>query len=127
MDEAKKHEISQRLTKARNDMRSAERLLTADPPLLDTAVYHCQQVAEKALKAYLTLQDAPFQKTHVLSLLVEQCMEFDASFSQIRDSAEILTPFAVAFRYPGDALGPEPSDAQEAFELARSPLEFVVA
>jgi HEPN domain-containing protein len=47
MDEAKKHEICQWLIKAGHDLRSAERLLTDDPPLLDTAVYHCQQVAEK--------------------------------------------------------------------------------
>jgi len=33
-----------------------------DEPFLDTAVYHCQQAAEKALKAYLTLKDAPFQR-----------------------------------------------------------------
>ncbi len=69
MDEAKVHEIRQWLIKADHDLRSAERLLTGDPPLLDTAVYHCQQVAEKALKAYLTLQDALFQKVHVLSAL----------------------------------------------------------
>lgn len=51
MDEAKAHEIRQWLFKARNDLRSAVRLFTDDPPILDTAAYHCQQAAEKALKA----------------------------------------------------------------------------
>jgi HEPN domain-containing protein len=127
MDEAKVHEIRQWLIKADHDLRSAERLLAGDSPLLDTAVYHCQQVAEKALKAYLTMQDAPFQKVHVLSALVEQCMEFDASFAGLGDSADILTPYAVAFRYPGDVVEPEPSDAEEAFKLARFVMEFVMA
>ena len=125
MDEAKIQEIRQWLLKARHDLRSAERLLTCDPPLLDTAVYHCQQTAEKALKAYLTLQDAPFQKVHVLSVLIEQCMEFDRSFEDIRDAVDVLTPYAIAFRYPGDVLEPDPADAEEAFRLADLVLDFV--
>lgn len=68
MDEAKAHEIRQWLIKADHDVRTAERLLTVAPPILDTAVYHCQQAAEKAMKAYLTLRDAPFQRGHVLSV-----------------------------------------------------------
>jgi len=47
-----------------HDLGSAKRLISGDEPFLDTAVYHCQQAAEKALKAYLTLKDAPFQKIH---------------------------------------------------------------
>lgn len=54
-------------------------------------------------------------------------MELDPSFSKFRDSAEILTPNAVAFRYPGDVLEPEPADVMEAMELARLALEFVMA
>lgn len=52
MDEAKVHEIRQWLIKANHDIGSAQRLLTGDAPFLDTAVYHCQQAAEKTLAAY---------------------------------------------------------------------------
>jgi HEPN domain-containing protein len=62
MDEAKRHEIRQWLIKAEHDLRSARRLLGDTPPLLDTAAYHCQQTAEKALKALLTLHDIPLPK-----------------------------------------------------------------
>ena len=41
------------LHKARQDARSARRLLTA-PPELEVAAYHLQQAAEKAIKALLT-------------------------------------------------------------------------
>lgn len=126
MDEAKLHEIRQWLIKADHDLRSAERLLSGTPPLLDTAVYHCQQAAEKALKAYLTLKDSPFQKIHVLSILIEQCLEFDHSFERIRDVADILTPYATAFRYPGDVLEPEPDDAEEACRLANNLFQFIL-
>jgi HEPN domain-containing protein len=49
MVDSKVHEISQWLVKADHDLRSARQLFSADPPLLDTAVYHCQQTAEKDL------------------------------------------------------------------------------
>jgi len=127
MDEPKIHEIKQWILKADHDFMSAERLLAGDPPLRDTAVYHCQQAAEKILKAYLTLWDAPFQKVHTLSVLIDQCEKFDQSFQQIRAAADILTPYATAFRYPGDLLEPEPADADEALLLARKVIDFVTA
>jgi HEPN domain-containing protein len=127
MDEAKRREIRQWLIKSEHDLRSSQRLFAGDDPILDTAVYHCQQAAEKALKAYLTFQDSPFQKVHVLGILVEQCLEFDRSFESIRDIADVLTPFATAFRYPGDVLEPDPDDAKEALEAATEIIEFVYA
>lgn len=125
MDEAKQQEIRQWLIKASRDLASAERLLAGDPPYLDTAVYHCQQTAEKALKAYLTLKDSPFRKVHDLSALVEQSSEFDGTFVQLREAAETLTSYRVAFRYPGSVLEPAPSEAKEALRLARIVLDFV--
>ena len=125
MDEAKQQEIRQWLIKASRDLASAERLLAGDPPYLDTAVYHCQQTAEKALKAYLTLKDSPFRKVHDLSALVEQSSEFDGTVVQLREAAETLTPYRVVFRYPGSVLEPAPSEAKEALRLARIVLDFV--
>jgi len=125
MDEAKLQEIKQWLLKADHDLASAGLLLASEPPLRDTAVYHCQQAAEKALKAYLTLQDTPFQKVHILSVLVDQCEKFDQSFEGLREAADILTPYATAFRYPGDILEPSSDDAAEALMLARKVMDFV--
>ena len=34
------------LKKARNDLKSADKLSSGTEPLLDTAIYHCQQAAE---------------------------------------------------------------------------------
>ena len=51
MDDPKTHEVNQWLLKADNDLRSAQQLFKAEPPLLDTAVWNCQKTAEKALKA----------------------------------------------------------------------------
>lgn len=90
MDEAKTREICQWLQKADHDLLSAERLFNGDPPLLDTAVYHCQHAAEKAIKAYLTLKDVPFENVHDLTVLVEQCKEIDSAFEQLMETAETL-------------------------------------
>ena len=50
MDEAKRDLVRSWLTKAQHDLASS-RKLSADPdPYLDTAIYHCQQAAEKVVK-----------------------------------------------------------------------------
>ena len=127
MDEANAHEIRQWLFKARHDLRSARRLFSDEPPILDTAAYHCQQAAEKALKAFLVLHEVQFSKIHLLLPLVEQCIDVDPDFAQLREAAETLTPFATVFRYPGDVLEPEPSDVLEGMVFAERVVEFVQA
>jgi len=52
------------LTKAERDLASARVLMGSTPPLLDTAVYHCQQAAEKAVKGYLVFCDQEFERVH---------------------------------------------------------------
>lgn len=127
MDDAKTHQICQWLFKAGHDLRSARRLFTDEPPILDTAAYHCQQAAEKALKAFLVLHDIPFSKIHLLLPLVEQCVDVDPVFADLREAAEALTPFATVFRYPGDVLEPEMTDVVEGIALAEQVVEFVRA
>lgn len=127
MDEATIHEVRQWLHKAAHDIKSAFRLMSGDEePLLDTAVYHCQQAAEKALKGYLTAHGVMFPKIHLLSPLVSLCADIDSSFTQLYDAAEVLTPLATEFRYPGDILEPEASDAEEAYRLAEQVVVFVI-
>ena len=89
-------------------------------------MYHCQQSAEKALKAYLTYREVVFQKTHNLSVLLQGCLVFEPDFEILRVSAETLTPFATEFRYPGDVIEPSQDEAAEALEMADLILNFVV-
>lgn len=127
MDEERARFVAQWLIKARHDLRSAQCLYEDTPPLLDTAAYHCQQAAEKALKAYLSLHGIPFRKTHLLVPLLAECEALDPGFAVLVEAAECLTPFATAFRYPGDVLDPDPADVKAAIALASSVLEFVLA
>ena len=47
------------------------------------------------------------------------------SFAELTEPSEILTPFATEFRYPGDLLEPDLSDAEEALQVAAHILMFV--
>jgi HEPN domain-containing protein len=55
-------EIKEWLQKARNDLLSARILMQHDPPVLDTASFHCQQAVEKVLKAFLVWKAMPFEQ-----------------------------------------------------------------
>jgi HEPN domain-containing protein len=92
MDEGKRHEINQWLIKSQRDLGSAKRLMLGEEPYFDTGVYHCQQSAEKALKAYLVHQDIEIEKTHNLVTLLERCTLSEPRFEQWRQAAMTLTP-----------------------------------
>ena len=124
MDDAHYHEIQQWLLKSQRDLEAAKVLF--EHGLFDVVVYHCQQSAEKALKAYLVYQEVILQKTHNLVVLLESCLAFDINFEILRDTAEILTPYATEFRYPGDTIEPEKYEAEEALAIASLVLDFVV-
>lgn len=128
MDKQTRHVVQQWLLKSDHDLRSALKLMQSSEDsdaLLDTAVYHCQQTAEKAFKAYLTANDVPFPKIHLLLPLLELCKDLDKSFSKLADAAEILTPFATEFRYPGDIMEPDENDANEAYRVAEYVFSFI--
>jgi HEPN domain-containing protein len=124
MDDAHYHEIQQWLLKSQRDLEAARVLF--EHGLFDVVVYHCQQSAEKALKAYLVYQEVILQKTHNLVVLLESCLTFDIGFEILRDSAEVLTPYGTEFRYPGDTLEPERFEAEEALAIASLVLDFVI-
>jgi len=113
------------LYKANNDLKSASKLLGGDDPVLDTAIYHTQQCAEKALKGYLAFKSQPLKKTHDIELLVEICSALDGEFEALYDYSENLTPYATAFRYPDIYLEPDYDEVLEAIDMARKILEFV--
>jgi HEPN domain-containing protein len=114
------------LIRARHDLLAAHVLLGTQPALSDVAVYHCQQAAEKALKAFLFWHDRPFRKTHDLEELGAQCVALDASLDSLLDKTSTLTPYAWQFRYPGPAIEPTTTEAAEAALLAEDVLNAVV-
>jgi HEPN domain-containing protein len=89
-------------------------------------MFHAQQAAEKALKAFLALHDVPFRKTHNLVELGRQCTALDATLVAIVKEAEPLTQYAWRFRYPGETRDPHQAEAEQALATARKVYEAIL-
>ncbi|MEI7813601.1 MAG: HEPN domain-containing protein [Coriobacteriia bacterium] len=113
------------LLKAELDLRAARGDLGLSPPLLGDAAFHCQQAAEKALKAVLALHDKPFRKTHDLGELERAMRETEPSLAQVASAAVVLSDYAWEFRYPGDVLDPPAEEVDEALALASELVDAV--
>lgn len=110
----------------RLDLLAADRLLSSDTPIAEPAVFHLQQAAEKALKAFLVWRDQPFPRTHNLLALINLCAPFDDNFHSLEDAALVLTPYGVEHRYPNSPPRPTYDEALEANILARQVVAFVL-
>ena len=119
LDPQKVAECRAWLGRAWADLDSAAILLAAQRPRPDTALFHCQQAAEKTWKAFLFWHDVPFRKTHNLRELGEACARVDGSLAPLAERAEDLTQFAWIFRYPGALEEPSQQEAEDALALAR--------
>ena len=117
------------MVKAWRDLETARRAATGEPPFYDIAVYHCQQAAEKAVKAFLVQHGKPYEKTHDIEVLIDLAGEMDSAFSKLADAADVLTPYAIRFRYPNAtfAVEPLPAECTEALQHAQSVYDFVLS
>ena len=118
-------EVKAWLDKGQVDLKSAEVLLKNNPPILETAAFHCQQAAEKYLKAYLIDHRKEFSRVHNLVYLVELCQEVDPELAELNEATALLTPFAVLIRYPGSSSNPTPEQAQAAYKAAKTIAEAI--
>lgn len=120
MDEATRQEVEAWLLKARRDLDSARRLVSGAPPYRDTAVYHCQQAAEKAIKALLAARGVHFPRSHDLTLLVSLAAGILSDVPRLAEAAAVLTPYATLYRYPDSVMEPDDADVAEALGFAAS-------
>lgn len=125
MSEAKKRLVQIRLTKAEHDLMSAHVLAAQCPPLLDTAVYHCQQAAEKVVKGFLVFCDQAFDRVHDIEVLVRLAMPYETRFVDWLDAGRRLTPYATMFRYPGFTTEPSTEEYRQAVKAAEGIYSFV--
>jgi HEPN domain-containing protein len=112
---------------------SSKRTATCAPPAhwwpsTDTAIYHCQQVAEKALKGLLAFHDQPLERTHDLERLLELATALEPALAPLETQADILNPDATAFRYPNtlDVQFPSVAEVSTAIERAQAIYDLVL-
>ena len=121
----KKLEYARRwFDKAKSDLLNADNNLIADKVPYDTVCFHCQQAAEKILKAYLVAKGMQPRFTHDLLLLLEGTLFCCADAESLRDDLALLMPYAVEVRYPDDLFVPTHEEAIEARQAAEHVLEW---
>ena len=118
MDEEKRDLVQSWLTKASHDLESADALAHLTRPRVDTAVYHCQQCAEKAIKGFLVFQDEIPPKIHLSGTLITAAAHYDGRFALFSDAADLLTPLATEYRYPGSLHEPTQAEFDKAYQYA---------
>ena len=92
---------AQWVIKAEEDVGAARTLAEQTPPRRSAACFHCQQAAEKYLKALLQEFGVPVPRTHDLENLLDLLLLHDAMLASLRRGAASLTKYAVEYRYPG--------------------------
>ncbi|MBS6721813.1 MAG: HEPN domain-containing protein [Clostridiales bacterium] len=105
---------------ARQDYGVSQHLFnTYYPKPLEIICYHCQQAAEKSIKAVILAQGAPggMPKSHDLSFLLNQIKNYVVIDEKYYDYADILNPYGVVVRYPSE-LNLVERNAEKAIEYA---------
>jgi len=126
-----KEESLRWLTQAKDEFQDADDLRKRNRFYL--ALFHFQQAAEKALKAYLYLKVKSIEVfyTHSVDDLLEMTMDIDPDFKEVAQ-AKKLDKYYVPTRYPNGLPGgvpsryfDDPKEAEEAMELAKRVNELV--
>ena len=81
--------------------------------------FHCQQAAEKILKALLSDLGATFHKTHDLGALMNSLARVGPPLPEEFENLDNLTPFSAVYRYD-DYDGTEPINRLETRAKLRS-------
>ena len=94
------------------------------PKPLEIICYHCQQSAEKSLKAYICANDIEISKIHEVGLLCRQCSELDETFLDFYEDCEDLELYATQTRYP-NRIEIEEHNAKKALQQTLRIYKFV--
>ena len=126
-----KHESLRWLTQAQDEFQDADELRKRGRFYL--ALFHFQQAAEKALKAYLYLKVKSVEvfRTHSVDELSKMAVEIDSDFKRVA-SAKKLDRYYISTRYPNGLPGgvpsryfDDPEEAEQAMQLAKNVIDLV--
>ena len=112
--------------KASDDERAVKLLLQHEDAPLNAVGFHCEQIAEKYLKAFLVARKQSFPKIHPLDRLLQYCATIDPNFEEMKADAIALTDYYTDTRYPEDYAELTKDECEEAFEAALRIKEFVL-
>lgn len=114
---------------ARNDMKIATNEMSKEvnpkSRPFEGILYHCQQCAEKMLKAYL-IHHGAHAWGHDLEMLRNQCAQYDQGFNSSRliNHCIFLSAF-IGARYPDFTMSVDASNATRGINSAKRIYDFV--
>jgi len=118
--------VDQWIEKAENDLRNATIVVREKDPPTDTVCFHCHQVAEKYLKAYLIARHLASPRVHDLGYLLNQCIALDPAFAELEAAMATLNGYYIESRYPLDfPIHYSLEEAQQAVDLAHEIRGFI--
>lgn len=102
MDEPCKKEVLEWLEKVSMDENTAHVIFEAHayPKKFDALCFHCQQAAEKALKAVIVSKKIEVEKTHDLRRLFSILSAFFSIPDNVQNAGKSLTMYSILPRYP---------------------------
>jgi len=113
---ARRELVLQWIAKAAADFHAAEQLCAPGDRFREIVAFHCQQAAEKYVKALLVRHQVEFPKTHDIAKLLDRLATVNATIAEFLRDADVLTPFGVEVRYPSDAPEVLPAGEIEALD-----------
>lgn len=108
---------------SKRDLDAAKYLNTMHPKPLEIICFHCQQSAEKILKAFLLLNSITPPKIHELNPLCEMCLPFSSDFIELKVPCSFLSTYGVQPRYPYE-IEVTMEDTTNAIKYAEEIFEF---
>ena len=87
------------LRKAAQDEALLDEVLTSDQVGDEIIGFHCQQGAEKILKALLSDVGVRFRKTHEIGALMALLEQAGHGLPDQFENLDVLTPFGAIYRY----------------------------
>ncbi|MBX7209781.1 MAG: HEPN domain-containing protein [Verrucomicrobiaceae bacterium] len=114
--------------KAEDDFLAAQALSRQrKTPLRDAVCFHCQQSAEKYLKARMEEAGLRIPKTHDLEDLLALLVPFEPLWVALEPALRRLTPYGVKIRYPGsEATVPQVKVAKQDIKAIRKEARFAL-
>ncbi|MGI8745377.1 MAG: HEPN domain-containing protein [Bryobacteraceae bacterium] len=123
-EELRHDEATRWLAQATKDLRAGRVLVAVEP---SRSVFHSQQAAEKAAKAFLAIHNMPFRGTHDMKELGQQCAALNPALAPLLAETAVLTDYAVTFRYPDAPREPDGKEAADAIQIAQRLFDEVSA
>jgi HEPN domain-containing protein len=119
-------EIKEWIEKADHDLGSAKVIYLHLPDYFDSIAFHCQQAAEKYLKALLIFYQIDFVRSHDLVYLLEKLTEKLEIENTRFQKAFILSNYGVQIRYPNKIIKLTKEEIETAIEISQEFRDYIL-